>query len=410
MLHKTHDRLSHALAPLKAIDLFTVLPVELVEMIFAHVPFRTLWIDLSDAKGIVKGKTLLKYAKYAGDFLEEALLERCDFQGNNNLQTLVARAKRLRILQIRCSGALSKCLLSAAQASRNLKSIKILSDGTLTQATVVTMLDMCPGLEEAQFNHVQLSRYLIPPAGGGTKLKRICISLVSHDGPVNHGLMIPPSKCMTDLRIHYLGKSGTPLLALLPDDNVPLLEIVELVNVDIAGLLAKLPCSVRELQWTVRHEPHGQGLTQFRHIQQDLPNLELLNLGVETLSPADALVLRQSLSKTGRALKWLSLTVSYGSLKPLLDFILLPRCAKLSRLSLHGFEDFDDSVACSLAGQMRELDQVSFHRTIMTGYGVKQIVLANPQLKRVSLIGASAVSADAISWTRSRGVHINSAS
>lgn len=42
LLQQLHDKLTRKLAPAKAIDPFTVLPVELVEMILSYLPFRNM--------------------------------------------------------------------------------------------------------------------------------------------------------------------------------------------------------------------------------------------------------------------------------------------------------------------------------------------------------------------------------
>lgn len=43
LLHKLHSKLTRKLAKPEAKDILAILPVELIEMIFAHLPFKQLW-------------------------------------------------------------------------------------------------------------------------------------------------------------------------------------------------------------------------------------------------------------------------------------------------------------------------------------------------------------------------------
>jgi F-box/TPR repeat protein Pof3 len=318
VLQQLHDRITRKLSPAKAVDPFTVLPVELVEMVLGYLSFKTmvncmrvskewktflvklpnLWTDL-DFSGARKSvsKAFIREAVFRSEYrITRATVHRIsDFQIFVNVATA---CKGLTSLEFLSGDLTSKTFIDIAQCATNLKKLIIHTDITLDTATQI--LRWRPTLHHVEFRSL-LSTSLSSPDWKGPF-------------PSLHTLLIKEIKGGNAYTAD-VGKlcSQTPALqsltlinCYLPDDlNLHQLPLTHLVlwytQAHVLHEFPRLPPTLRELTFHPRvqislplpPDPQALGLNmapilQWQNISYShLPNLTHLSFAnVQNLSPA----------------------------------------------------------------------------------------------------------------------------
>ncbi|CAI6339626.1 unnamed protein product [Periconia digitata] len=172
-LQKMHDNLTRKLSPPKAIDPFTILPVELVELILAYLPFRNivntlrvskgwkhyitgrpnLWrdIDLSEASRPVSRGFMNKAVNYAERDVTRVALHK--FHHTDMIPRIATACRNLREVEILSSpGMLSETFVQVARGAVGLKKFVVKPDITLD--TITQIMSQRPTLEHVEFHSV----------------------------------------------------------------------------------------------------------------------------------------------------------------------------------------------------------------------------------------------------------------
>lgn len=172
-LQKLHDNLTRKLSPPKAIDPFTILPVELVELVLAYLPFKNivnmlrvskgwknyitrrpkLWqvLDLSEASKPVSRSFVNKAVNYAEKDVTKLVIHR--FQHTDMLRRIATACKGLREVEVLSLPImLSETFVEMAQCAYGLKKVIVRTDITLD--TVMQVLRHRPSLEHVEFHSV----------------------------------------------------------------------------------------------------------------------------------------------------------------------------------------------------------------------------------------------------------------
>ncbi|KAK7186937.1 hypothetical protein DPSP01_011613 [Paraphaeosphaeria sporulosa] len=166
LLLQLHDKLTRTLSPPKAIDPFTILPVELVEMVIGYLSFKNminclrvsrgwkeyltnrpkLWanIDLSSATKSVSRSFLANAVRYSRGTLHTLTVHRV--QHTDMLRNIATACENLHALTILSFPyKISETFIGMAQSAQNLKRISIYTEVSVD--TMIQILRKRPALE-----------------------------------------------------------------------------------------------------------------------------------------------------------------------------------------------------------------------------------------------------------------------
>ncbi|KAF2681143.1 hypothetical protein K458DRAFT_344425 [Lentithecium fluviatile CBS 122367] len=173
LLQQLHDKLTRQLAPPTAIDPFTVLPMELVEMILGYLPFKNVVNCLRVSKGwksyLTKRPKLWQnidlsfatkpvsrvFVRHAVQWSENAVVSLTvhRFQHADVLRNIATACKSLHTIEIiSLPFMLSETLIEVAQCAANLKKFVVHTD--MTPDTAAQILRYRPTLEHVAFTSI----------------------------------------------------------------------------------------------------------------------------------------------------------------------------------------------------------------------------------------------------------------
>ena len=199
LLQQLHDKLTRKLSPATAIDPFTILPVELAEMILEYLSFRNmvncmrvsrgwkeylsklpkLWLhlDLSGARKPVLRSFVGNAVRRSESRLTRATFHR--FEHIDIVKNIAKACKGLTELEfITLPHIMSSTLIDIVQCAPSLKRFVVHPE--ITADTATQILRCRPSLEHAGFNGVKWSQYSADWKGPFEALNTLSIHLVDN--------------------------------------------------------------------------------------------------------------------------------------------------------------------------------------------------------------------------------------
>jgi F-box/TPR repeat protein Pof3 len=461
-----HDRITRKLSPAKAVDPFTVLPVELVEMVLGYLSFKNmvncmrvskgwktflvklpnLWTDL-DFSGARKpvSKAFIREAVFRSEYrITRATIHRIlDFQIFVNVATA---CKGLRSLEFLSGDLASKTFIDIAQCASNLKKLVIHTAVTIDTATQI--LRWRPNLEHVEFRSLMAGNVSADWKGPFPNLRTLVVK-APEKNPI--GLAV---------RIGKLG-SQTPALrslelanCMLPADlNMHQLPLTHLVLRNtlperVTHEFPRLPPTLREftfhpkMQFSLPLPPDPQAvalnmaqISQWENtVHSHLPVLSHLSFAnVSNISPAFlSALLDIYVEKSGDGqpipipvserphvsmLEHFSLVDSASS--PNVTgyfgagglFLSSPRILSndLKSLSIATLPCGDDDIETMLTQQdFLGLQMLDLSQTKVTGASVKMLVDGLPTLKYLNVNSCPKISSrDAVHYAEQKGISVS---
>ncbi|KAH7394555.1 hypothetical protein BKA66DRAFT_509801 [Pyrenochaeta sp. MPI-SDFR-AT-0127] len=197
LLQQLHDKLTRKLSPATAIDPFTVLPVELAEMVLAYLSFRhmvncmrvskgwrdylaklpKLWLhlDLSGARRPVPRSFMARAVRRSESRLNRATIHR--FEHIDILRNIAKACKNLVELEfISLPHTMSSTLIDLVQGAANLK--KLIIHPEITVDTATQILRHRPNFVQISFGGLKDSRHRAEWMGDFPELTTFSMHLV----------------------------------------------------------------------------------------------------------------------------------------------------------------------------------------------------------------------------------------
>ncbi|KAF1937640.1 hypothetical protein EJ02DRAFT_411903 [Clathrospora elynae] len=197
LLQQLHNKLTRKLSPAQAIDPFTVLPIELAEMVLEYISFRhmvncmrvsrgwrdylsqrpKLWLhlDLSGARKPVPRSFVNMAFKRSESRMTRVTVHR--FEHMDMLKNLAKAAKHLTELEfISVPHTMSSTLVDIVKSGPSLRKFVVHPEITLNTAT--TIVSNRPGFEQVTLNGVKFSNYQAVWQGPFPDMKTFTMQLV----------------------------------------------------------------------------------------------------------------------------------------------------------------------------------------------------------------------------------------
>ncbi|KAL9092534.1 MAG: hypothetical protein Q9165_004338 [Trypethelium subeluteriae] len=426
LLSSVHDKLSRQLSPPKAHDPFTLLPVEVAEMILHYLRFEHivcclrvskawneflvsrpyLWtrLDLSRAKRYVPISFVSHAVQRSGTRLTHATLHRLGDRDAKAME-LISRSRHtldtLEILSSASLGASSTSLMSLH--ALNIKNLVIGKGAEITMDTVCGILNSCTSLSRAEFESV-ISRgwqadWKVPlpnlrqlkMVGGQPQvLGASVLNMTALMARITNIEMLTLNKWNTHTTfgtISFASLHDLKLLDLLEfgmfialDDLPPLLTVLRTnsrgsLNPSLSGnTISPSPLPfLTELQWCSPHRVQ----TFLRNIAEGR-QLQKLTINNSRYTGAELSKLLSS-SRLGEDLRELNLPQS---------------C-------------FDDDLSKVVVGKFPLLRRLDLSHTLITGVGVKTVVQGLRSLEYLAVNQCTDLSSDAVDWAAKQGIQVD---
>ncbi|PVI06682.1 hypothetical protein DM02DRAFT_514060 [Periconia macrospinosa] len=463
-LQKAHDNLTRKLSPPKSVDPFTVLPVELVELILAYLPFRNivnmlrvsrgwknyitkrpnLWheIDLSEATKLVSRGFVNKAVNYAERDVTKFVVHR--FQHTEMLKNIATACKGLRELEVISQPVmLSETLIAIAERAASLRKLVVKTDITLD--TIAQILHYRPTLEHIEFHSV-ISASRVPYNYEWTGPFPL-LHTVKLSGDAMRPLQRVWGEALVqqtpNLRNLTFGSmtSGGPPAGMIPDPfpyftPPALLTSLELKRVSIF-FFPPLPSTLQRLLDTsnfiptagpvnihpwqnalTSHLPHLTHLS-LHHMHSLNPTFLQILLDHHADSDNPSSTIRTTGENGGAPLEHLSLT---GVLHPEISTalfaadgllsasprILTPALHSLRVPALPCTDNDIEELVTTRAKAVKALRTVDVSATKISGASLKMLVDAAPQLQYIKADSCLNVSSrDAVDYVQGKGVGVS---
>ncbi|KAF2793537.1 hypothetical protein K505DRAFT_244158 [Melanomma pulvis-pyrius CBS 109.77] len=464
VLQQLHDRITRKLSPAKAVDPFTVLPVELVEMAVGYLSFKSmvscirvskgwknfliklpnLWTDL-DFSGARKpvSKVFIRNAVFRSEYrITRATIHRVmDLQIFVNVATA---CKGLTSLEFISGGLTSKTFIDIAQCAANLKKLVIHTDITLDTASQI--LRWRPTLEHVEFRSIFMATETTGWKGPFPNLHSLLINGPDNGRDSNNLSLALPLLIRQTPELQSLTLTRNILVGDLGLSRLPLTNLVlKNVQMELFWQFPRLPSTLRQLTLYPRNQcalptslsANGVAAGSWTNaVYSHLPNLTHLSLGsFSDLSPGffSALLdicmgdpadtpgtpVPESQSENEKvslsSLQHLSVRHSL----PHVDvpnffgtdglFTSSPRILSrsLQSLDMATLQCTDDDIE-TLLTLTNSLQQLDLSLTKITGASVKMLVDGLPDLKFLNLNECTRISSrDAIHYAEKRGVTVS---
>ncbi|KAF2713830.1 hypothetical protein K504DRAFT_462316 [Pleomassaria siparia CBS 279.74] len=267
ILQLLHDKIIRKLSPAKAVDPFTVLPSELVEIIIGHVSFQAmvncmrvnkgwrnwlksrpnLWTDL-DFSGARKpvSKAFIREAVFRSQYrITRVTVHRVmDLQIFVNVATA---CKGLTELEFMSGGLTSKAFIDIAQCAANLKKLVIHNDITLDTATQI--LRWRPTLEHVEFRSILGTQTAVEWKGPFPNLRRLLIK--DNNAMAGNGFNLARTLLLLTLQTPGLESLTVQNYFISHDVELFRLPLMHLVLDDVfllgPEIFPRLPSTLKEL-------------------------------------------------------------------------------------------------------------------------------------------------------------------
>ena len=443
LLQQLHDKLTRKLSPAKAIDPFTLLPVELAEMILEHLAFSNviscmrvsrgwrdylqklprLWLhlDMSAAKRPVPRTFVDKAVRRSQYRLEKLTLHR--FQHMDVVQNIMKACKDLQSLVIvSLPMQTAQSLIGIVQQSQNLQKIVIYAEISLNTATQI--LRFGSKLRHVEFRDLQTYRYPGDWSGPFPNLEYLHVATPHKASALDQARV---SKLLAQTpSLHTLILSGLIGPQLQVEFNVKHLPLKTVIfdNASL-GTLPEFRDTLQHLTIDMGGRPMDDEDFSYIHIPL-LTHLTITSMGdldggffyslldlqgsedePETIKPITGAPLQQ-LSISGTLLNDAQgLFRSRCGLIPILcasSRILTPA---LSSLTIHDFPMDDDDIEALLKHETG-LVHVDFSGSKITGAGIKMLTDGLRTLKTIRADNCTNITGrDAIEYAEKRGVKVH---
>ncbi|KAF1851432.1 uncharacterized protein K460DRAFT_412993 [Cucurbitaria berberidis CBS 394.84] len=297
LLQQLHDKITRQLSPPIAMDPFTVLPVELAEMVLAYMPFRNmvncmrvskgwkdylakrpkLWLhlDLSGARKPVSRSFVGNAVRRSQNRLTRATI--CRFEHMDVLVNIAKACKELVELEfITFPYKMSSTLIDIVQCAPGLR--KFIVHPVITTNTARHILRYGRSLEHVGFMGVDWTHYITLWQGPFEALHTLSIHMVKYGPGLSMGLdfLLPQTP-----NLQYLALSNLPgdVMMPWPDEisQLPPMETLVLKRVQF-DRFPLLPPTLRRLEvdydGSYRLGPYERNIMRSR-----VPKLTHLKLG-----------------------------------------------------------------------------------------------------------------------------------
>ncbi|KAJ9668473.1 hypothetical protein H2201_001521 [Coniosporium apollinis] len=434
LLQGMHNKLSRKISPPKAIDPWTVLPLELVGMVMGYFSFRemvnllrvsrhwfkflttqqSLWttLDLSHARRAVKPRFVRECIRRSNGKIRRAILNRLPGGGSDTLMHLTTVCRHLQELEI-WNGPEGGSILVPLTCAPRLKILKLDASVQLTLDQVAQVLRSRPSLQHAEFCSVRAHDWIAPWKDDLPNLQ--ALKLVGAD--------------LQDVDTLCLGT----LVKRMPNlEELSLINWRQCTAFNVMNLGA-LPLKSLDLSDTV-HEHFCRIPTCLKKLAVSCPLADLSILGHMLPVPN---VVELSVSKCGpyveRMLTGLlsngnsedgNIDVDISSHAPIKKLLLHelgrhdqgtlrrmlqnPRFLQLEHLDLTEAPCVRDELALSLPTFFPSLRRLSLTWTRITGVAVKGIVQQlKGRLQYLCVDYSLDITSDAIDWARAQGVEVS---
>ncbi|KAF9731106.1 hypothetical protein PMIN06_009794 [Paraphaeosphaeria minitans] len=445
LLQQLHDKLTRTLSPPKAIDPFTILPVELVEMVIGYLSFKNminclrvsrgwkdyltnrpkLWdsLDLSGATKSVSRTFLTNAVRYSRGALHTLTVHR--LQHTDMLRNIAAACKSLHSLTILSfPQKISETLIEMVQSAQNLKRISIHTE--VSTDTIIQILRKRPALELIDLKHVYasgvarsapidwkggpyngLQTLALQSNASHTPLSDNFVSTFVQQAPALRSLTCVNLKVQGGamfgiLKLHATRLTSLTLKKFHGDVTIPsTLEHLVYNPSHPLTTLAEPSCSRSLTHLTLGDDVHlGNRLSDFLDYSS--------YSGDETRRPNEDAKPLQHLSLAG-PIERESVDASTPSSTIVSTFLsksprILTRA--LTSLELPGQPLTDDDIGPII--ESTSLTTINVSNTNVSGYGIKKLVDGAPTLRHINADHCRNLSSrDVIEYAKERGVHVS---
>ncbi|KAJ4357615.1 uncharacterized protein N0V89_002191 [Didymosphaeria variabile] len=462
LLQQLHNKLTRKLSPPKAIDPFTILPVELVEMVIGYLSFKNmmnclrvcrgwkgyltnrpkLWadLDLSSATKPVSRSFLGNAVRYSRNMLHTLTVHRV--QHTDILRNIATACKYLHTLTILSFPfKISDTLIEMVQCAQKLKRLSVYTE--ISTDTMGQILRRRPELELIDFRDIVAVDQQPMNWKGGPYSRLQSISLCSNsDRRVPNSHITTLLQQVPELRSLKCVNWGQ----LMPPSGIYPLGESRLTNLVLSQVALNhfpiIPHTLESLSYHPRiASPSHSGFQDMVTVEMSCSrSLTQLNLGGLVVLFADFLprLLDYYVAPNGAAganasripiddgapLQRLSLsgsivTNNFDGTPSALDSIpsstlvstflsTSPRVLtrSLTSLELPGQPLTDDDI--SIITESTSLTTINISNTKVSGYGIKKLVDGAPALRYVNADYCRNLSSrDVIEYAKERGVHVS---
>ncbi|KAK4978496.1 NAPDH-dependent diflavin reductase [Elasticomyces elasticus] len=450
LLQAMHDKLSCLLSPPSAVDPFSVLPIELVEIVLSHLHFQQIvncirvskewkllihalpkiWseLDLSKAnKKPVKNAFVSACVTRSKGQLKRAVLQRLQ-DPDKSLWTIVKPCHQLRSLELRDGNPPGSWFLKCSSMAKSLSEMKLYPVTDLN--TVTRVLALCPVLRTFEALAVcsgpSPALWLVDlPA---LRQIRLVATIKDRHSFQELGVQMLVEKAPSLRSLSMIGwgmRSSAPFIQRL---DLSLLELLE--TLDFTGSyhvnIPLLPQSIRCLHLKTGGDPLSNGILE-QLWDTYLPKLEEVDLrgaaGEQTIfllhalfhfvrrpdgglihRPATGLEKETSVKKAVFSASFAPPGVSLDMMHYVGTVLSLPRLQVVEHLEFVE-ADVSDAGLIRLAEIAKTLRRVDISGTRVTGVGIKAFILAlKDTLEWIAVNNCANLSSDAVDWAREQGV------
>lgn len=424
LLEKMYEKVHARVEPPKAkkVDMMTVLPVELLDMIIQYIPFPSLilaqgvsksWrnflinssktyveLDFSSAKKPLSRSTVMLAAQHTQNNVRKAVFNRLEFRGVQPLIHLATLNPGLTELQL-LGYEQPLPVVDIVKHTENLRKL-IIKSAVRTQV-ISQILAQCRSLECFECFDVDHMGFRGWTFENKSNLKRLYLRIVKEEYQPSDQMLPALVAHLPELRELEVSEYGPRQTDQLDLTAAPHLTVLRLRKVAIT-VLPLLPRTIKHL--TLARLPN-LNIVPDDILKSPLPALQELDLSYNpNIRKNTLLLLLDSVSPRKLVL----------DMCPRLDFgavdWLLPCGSKLEELSVVGNSTFGDSVSKEMAG-FKMLKRLDIGNTKITGIGLLNLIRMSQKegswggLQYVGCDMCEGVGHDAVDVARKMGVTVS---